>query len=102
MYDGNTEVCYLGIVFFGKFPDPGGFQCWRVNFKTAVCVSTSTLELTMSWINEVEMSGSVDDLMTSQSIKGKCSPYFEVLDARIASALEKDCLQHFFQKKSQC
>ena len=23
---------------FGKFPDSGGFQCWRVNFKTGVCV----------------------------------------------------------------
>ena len=51
-----------------KFPDPDDFKCWRVNFKTAVCVSTSSPELTMSWINEVEMAGSVDDLMTSQSI----------------------------------
>ena len=23
---------------FGKFPDSGGFQCWRVNFKTELCV----------------------------------------------------------------
>ena len=54
-------MCYLGIAF----------QCWRVNFKTEVCVSTSSLELTMSWINDVEMAGSRDDPMTSQSIKGE-------------------------------
>ena len=39
----------------GKFPDPDDFQRWRVNFKTEVCVGTSTPELTMSWMNEVEM-----------------------------------------------
>ena len=43
----------------------------------------------MSWINEVEMAGSIDDLMTSQSIKGESFPDFEMLDARIASALRK-------------
>ena len=37
------------------------FQCWSVSFKTEVCVSTSTLELTMSCINEMEMAGSKDD-----------------------------------------
>ena len=41
---------------FGTFLlDPDDFQCWRVNFKTEVCVSTSTPELAMSWINDVEM-----------------------------------------------
>ena len=37
---------------------------------------------TVSWINEEEMSGSMDDLMTSQFFRN-----FEMLDARIASAL---------------
>ena len=38
---------------FGKFPEQDDFQCWRVSFKTEVCVGASTPELTMSWINEV-------------------------------------------------
>ena len=42
-----------------------------------------------SWINEVEMARSMDDLMTSQSIKGESFLDFEMLDARIASALRK-------------
>ena len=49
---------------FWKFPNPDDFQCWRVNFKTEVCVSTATPELTMSWINDVEMAGSIDDPLT--------------------------------------
>ena len=37
----------------------------------------------------MEMAGSIDDRMTSQSIEGESFPDFEMLDARIASALRK-------------
>ena len=37
----------------------------------------------------MEMAGSMDDLMKSQSIKGEFVSDFEMLDARIASALRK-------------
>ena len=67
----ETPRCAISELHFGKFTDPEDFQCWKVTFKTEVCVSTSTPELTMSWINEVEKGGSMDDLMTSQSIKGE-------------------------------
>ena len=43
----------------------------------------------MHWIKEVEMVDSVDDLMSSSSIRGIQMPNFEVLDARIASALNR-------------
>ena len=44
----------------------------------------------MQWIDkEVELVDSVDDLKTSSSIRGISMPNFEVLDARIASALNK-------------
>ena len=38
---------------------------------------------------EVEMVESVDDLKSPRSIKGTYGPDFELLDARIASALNK-------------
>ena len=61
-YSQNCTVETLRSAFpelhFGKFTDPDDFQCWRVNFKTEVYASTSTPELNMSWINEVEMAGS--------------------------------------------
>ena len=44
----------------------------------------------MSWINEVEMAKSKEDLLTSQSIERRRDfPDFEIFDARIASALRK-------------
>ena len=41
----------------------------------------------MLWIKEVEMVDSVDDLKSSLSVRGIQMPDFEVLDAKIASAL---------------
>ena len=86
----------------GKFPEQDDLQCWRVSFKTEVCVSASTPELTMSWINEVEMARSFDDLLTSQSMKGESCLDFEMLDARICVCLQKDYPQYLSQKESQC
>ena len=43
----------------------------------------------MLWIKEVEMVDSVDELRSSSSIRGISMPNFEVLDARIASALNR-------------
>ena len=71
-----------------------------VNFKSEVCESTSTPQLTMSWINEVEMTRSMDHLMTSQSIEGQRDfPDFEMLDARIASALRRIISNTSFRRR---
>ena len=43
----------------------------------------------MLWITEVELVGSVDDLKSSCSVRGIQMPKFEVLDAKIASALNR-------------
>ena len=43
----------------------------------------------MQWIKEVELADSVDELRSSSSTRGISMPNFEVLDARIASALNK-------------
>ena len=40
-------------------------------------------------IREVEVAKSVDHLMTSQSRRGHRFPIFEMLDAKIASALKR-------------
>ena len=43
----------------------------------------------MQWIKEVELVDSVDEFRSSSSTRGIPMPDFEVLDARIASALNK-------------
>ena len=98
MEDPRNQISEL---HFGKFPDSDDFQCWRVNVKTEVCVNTPFPQITMSWINEVEMAKSVDDLLTSQPIEGRDFHDFEMFDARIASALRKIIFNTSF-KESQC
>ena len=53
----------------------------------------------MHWIKEVEMVDSVDDLKSSCSVKGFHMPNFEVLDARIASALNRIIHNSHFKRK---
>ena len=65
------------------------FAGWKIMFKTEVCTCSKFPTEAMHWIEEVEMVDSVDDLMSSSSIRGIQMPNFEVLDARIASALNR-------------
>ena len=53
----------------------------------------------MLWIKEVEVIESVDDLKSSRSIRGTYGPNFELLDARIASALNKIIQSTRFKEK---
>ena len=53
----------------------------------------------MLWINEVEMVDSVDDFKSSRSIKGTGFSNFEMLDAKIASSLNKITQNSYFKKK---
>ena len=84
---------------FEKFPDPPAHQCWMTNFKTEVCSCSGCLSDVVLWINEVEAAKSVDDLMTSQSLRGLGFPNFEMLDAKIASALKGIISNPYFRKR---
>ena len=53
----------------------------------------------MLWIKDVDMVDSVDVFVSSRSNEGKQSPNFELLDARLASALNKIIQNSYFKKK---
>ena len=53
----------------------------------------------MHWIKEVEMVESVDDLKSSSSVRGIQMPNFEVLVARIASALNRIIHNSHFKRR---
>ena len=72
------------------------------NFKTEVCVRTPFPQQTMSWVNDVEMERSIDDLMTSLSIEGKSFLDFKSARCEDCVYVEKDHLQYIFPKESQC
>ena len=53
----------------------------------------------MHWIKEVVLVDSVDDLKYSSSVTGIRMPDFEVLDARIASALKRIIHNSHFKRR---
>ena len=65
------------------------FQCWKVNFRTEVCLRTADLQITLLWIKKVEIAKSIDELVTFAFDCGTNRfPDFNMLDAMIASALK--------------
>ena len=68
-------------------------------FKTEVCTCSQFPTEAVLWIKEVEMVDSLDDLQSSRSITGTHGPNFGVLDARMASALNRIIQNTRFMKK---
>ena len=98
-YGADQQRLQISELHFDKFPTPTTFACWKIRFKTEVCTCSQFLTEAMLWIKEVEMVESVDDLKSSCSITGIRTPYFEVLDAKIASALNGIIDNTHFKKK---
>ena len=88
-YGADQQRLQISDLHFDKFPSPATFACWKIRFKTEVCICSQFPTEAKHWIKEVEMVDSVDDLMSSSSVRGIQMPNLEVLDARIASALNR-------------
>ena len=88
-YSADQQRLQISDLHFDKFPTPATFACWKIRFKTEVCTCSQFPTEAMQWIKEVELVDSVDELRSSSSTRGISMPNFEVLDARIASALNK-------------
>ena len=80
---------------FDKFPDPQSFLVSKIRFKTQVTTCSDML-----WIIEVDMVDSLDELKSSRSVYGKVFPNFEMLDAKIASSLNKIIQNSQFKRKA--
>ena len=88
-YGADEQRLQISDLHFDKFPTPATFACWKIRFKTEVCTCSQFPTEAMQWIKEVELVESVDELRSSSSTRGISIPNFEVLDARIASTLNK-------------
>ena len=88
-YAADQQRLQISDLHFDKFPTPATFACWKIRFKTEVCTCSQFPTEAMQWIKEVELVDSVDQLRSSSSTRGIQMPNFEVVDARIASALNK-------------
>ena len=86
-YGADQQRLQISDLHFDKFPTPATFACWKIRFKTEVCTCSQFPTEAMQWIKEVGLVDSVYELRSSSSTRGISMPYFEILDARIASAL---------------
>ena len=98
-YGADQKRLQIFDLHFDKFPTPATFACWKIRFKTEVCTCSQFPTETMQWIKEVELVDSVDELRSSSSNRGISMTNFEVLDARIASALNKIIHNSQFKRK---
>ena len=72
----------------------------EVKIRNQVSASFRSPSEAMSWIKEVEMFDSVDDFTSSHSVQGYSHfPNFEMLDARVASTLNKIIQNSYCKKK---
>ena len=85
----DQQRLQISDLHFNKFTTPATLACWKIRFKTEVCTCSQFPTGAMHWIKEVEMVDSVDDLKSSLSVRGIRMPDFAVLDAKIASALNR-------------
>ena len=98
-YGADQQRLQISDLHLDKFPTPATFACWKMRFKTEVCTCSQFPTEAMQWIKEVELVDSVDELRSSSSTRGISMPNFDVLDARIASALNKIIHNSHFKRK---
>ena len=98
-YGADQRRLQISYLHFDKFPSPATFACWKIRFKTEACTCSQFLTEATWWIKEVELVDSVDDSKSSSSIRGISMPNFEVLDARIDSALNRIIHNYRFKRR---
>ena len=92
----STQRLQISDLHFDKFTTPATFACWKIRFKTEVCTCS---QFPTYQTKEAETADSVDDLRFSSSVRGIRMPDFEILDARIASALNKIIHDSHFKRR---
>ena len=98
-YWADQQRLQISDLHFDKFPTPSTSTCWKIRFKTVVCTCSQFPTEAMLWIKDVEMVDSVDELKSSSSVRGMQMPNLEVLDARIASALNRIINNSHFKRR---
>ena len=98
-YGADQQRLQISDLHFDKFPTPATFACWKIRFKTEVCTCSQFPTEAMQWFKEVEMVDSVNDLRSSLSVRAIRMADFEVLDAKIASALNRIIHNSHFKRR---
>ena len=54
-YGADQQRLQISDLHFDKFPTPATFACWKIRFKTEVCICSQFPTEAMQWIKEVEL-----------------------------------------------
>ena len=98
-YGADQQRLQISNLHFDKITTPATLACWMIRFKTEVCTCSQFPTEPLHWIEEVEIVDSVDELKSSSSVRGIRMPDFEVLDARIASGLNRFIHNSHFRRR---
>ena len=60
-YGADQQRLQISDLHFDKFPTPATFACWKIRFKTEVCICSQFPTEALQRIKEVEMVDSLDD-----------------------------------------
>ena len=89
-YGADQQRLQISDLHFDKFPTPATFACWKIRFNQDRGMYLFTISYGSNAMDQrSELVDSVDELRSSSSVSGVSLPNFEVLDARIASSLNK-------------
>ena len=91
----RSRTCCLST----NSPTSPTFQFWKVRFKTEVCASSGSPSEAMLWFKEVKILDTIDDLKSSRSVQEHRFPNFEMLDVKIASALNEIIRNSHFRER---
>ena len=96
-YGADQQRLQISDLHFDKFLTPATFACWKIRFKTEVC--TCSLRKVCNGSKKWRWLIQWMILKPSSCVKGIHVPNFEVLDAKIASALNKIIHNSQFKRK---
>ena len=54
-YGADQQRLQISDLHFDKFPTPGTFACWKIRFKTEVCICSQFPTEAMHWMKKVDM-----------------------------------------------
>ena len=60
-YGADQQRLQISELHCDKFPTPTTFACWKIRFKTEVCICSQFLTEDMQWMKDVELVDSVDE-----------------------------------------
>ena len=95
----TNNDCRFRILILTNPPRQQRSLGWKIRFKTEACTCSQLPTEAMHWIKEVEKVDSVDDLMSSSSVRGIQMPNSEVLDAINASAQNRIIHNSHFKRR---